>query len=59
METMKIIVKCPKCSKRVFDKVKGATGIISIKCPHCGNIVEVDLSLRKNRPLYRIVKPSA
>lgn len=51
-----IIVKCPKCNHRILDKVSETGGIIALKCPHCGNIVKIDLSYRKNGGLkYRIV----
>ena len=31
----------------VFDKITMTTGNIEIKCPKCGYINEIDLSLRK------------
>lgn len=45
---IKVIVKCPECEWRIFDKVTPATGIIELKCPKCGKIVMVDLSLRRS-----------
>ena len=52
---MKIIVRCPKCDWRIFDKVTPTTGTIELKCPNCRKVVEVDLSLRKNGNIkYRL-----
>lgn len=44
---MKLAVRCPKCGWRILDKVTPTTGMISLKCPKCRNIVQVDLSLRR------------
>ena len=40
-----ISVKCPICSKRVFDIKKGNSGFIEIqlKCPHCHKIVDISI----------------
>ncbi len=46
---IKIIVKCPRCLWRMFDKVTATSGVIQTKCPKCHNVVKVDLSLRKVR----------
>lgn len=46
-ESTKIIVRCPKCEWRIFDKVTPTSGSIEVKCPRCENIVVIDLSLRK------------
>lgn len=43
----KVIVRCKRCEWRVFDKITMTTGNIEIKCPKCGYINEIDLSLRK------------
>lgn len=52
---MKIIVRCPKCDWRIFDKVTPTTGTIELKCPNCRRVVEVDLSLRRNATIkYRL-----
>ena len=52
---MKIIVRCPKCDWRIFDKVTPTTGTIELKCPNCRRVVEVDLSLRRNSKIkYRL-----
>lgn len=45
---MKVIVKCPKCEWRIFDKVTPTSGVIELKCPNCHKVVSVDLSLRKS-----------
>lgn len=37
-------MKCPKCSKRVFDiggVVQKVPVIVELKCPHCRNIVMI------------------
>lgn len=46
-QEMRFTVRCPKCGWRIFDKVTPTTGMISVKCPKCRNIVQVDLSLRR------------
>ena len=52
---MKIIVRCPKCDWRIFDKVTQTTGTIELKCPNCRRVVEVDLSLRRTSNIkYRL-----
>lgn len=43
-----VIVYCPECKKRVFDKVTSAQGLIQIKCPHCQRIVTINLAFRLN-----------
>ena len=49
----KVIVRCKKCGWRILDKVTTTTGTIELKCPRCGNINEIDLSLRRGRVKYR------
>lgn len=46
---IKIIVKCPVCSWRLMDKVTPTSGHICIKCPHCHQIVQVNLSPAQRR----------
>lgn len=43
----KVIVRCKRCEWRIFDKVTMTTGTIEIKCPKCGYVNEIDLSLRR------------
>jgi LSD1 subclass zinc finger protein len=44
MEEKIIHVSCPSCSnKRLFDLERGATGMVSIKCPKCKAIVVIKL----------------
>lgn len=52
-QQIRIIVKCTSCGWRLMDKVTSTAGIIKIKCPHCHQVVTVDLSLRRARPLYQ------
>ena len=40
----------------VFDKITMTTGNIDIKCPKCGYINEIDLSLRKGSVKFRKFK---
>lgn len=45
--TTAVQMPCPKCTKRAFD-VDGVSNrplTISLKCPHCGNIVSVKLPM--------------
>lgn len=52
-----IRVSCPKCGRRMFDKITLSTGIIEMKCPKCSNLIKVNLALRIcGRILYRLVK---
>lgn len=50
----KVIVRCKRCGWRIFDKVTVTTGHIEIKCPKCGHINEIDLSLRRGSVKYRL-----
>lgn len=51
----KIIVRCKSCGWRILDKVTPTTGTIEMKCPRCGNINEIDLSLRRGNIRFRKV----
>ena len=42
----RIVKKCPKCGRRIFDKVTPTSGVIEIKCPQCKQVIEIDLSYR-------------
>ena len=44
---MKVSKKCPKCGRRLFDKLSPASGYIEIKCTKCGPTVKVNLALRQ------------
>lgn len=55
-DKLKIMVKCPKCDWRILDKVTPTSGRISIKCPNCRRVVDIDLSFRVVLQ-YRIVNP--
>jgi len=43
-----ISVYCPVCKKRAIDKLSPTQGKVRIKCPHCKNLIVVDLSFRLN-----------
>ena len=49
----KVIVRCKRCEWRIFDKVTMPTGNIEIKCPKCGYVNEIDLSLRRGNLKFR------
>lgn len=49
----KVIVRCKRCEWRIFDKVTMKTGNIEIKCPKCGYVNEIDLSLRRGNLKFR------
>lgn len=49
----KVIVRCKRCEWRIFDKVAMTTGNIEIKCPKCGYVNEIDLSLRRGNLKFR------
>ena len=44
-------MSCPRCQKRAFDVIGNAGQPMSIqlKCPHCKNIVTVDLPTEMDR----------
>ena len=44
---MKVSKKCPKCGRRLFDKLSPASGYIEIKCTKWGTRVKVNLALRQ------------
>lgn len=44
---MKFKMKCPLCKKRALDADEGSCGEVSIKCPHCKNIVSIVLNIHK------------
>ncbi|MBQ1553555.1 MAG: hypothetical protein IIZ66_08410 [Clostridia bacterium] len=55
---MKIVVCCPSCCRRVLDKITPTSGVIRLKCPHCGRIVLLDLSLRGEVRYRAAVRPA-
>ena len=52
-QEQKVIVRCKRCEWRIFDKVTMTTGNIEIKCPKCGYVNEIDLSLRRGNLKFR------
>ena len=43
---------CPKCDKRLFDRLTATEGEIEVKCPRCHRIVRINLAKRRVR-VYR------
>lgn len=43
---IRVSKRCPNCGWRVLDKLTPASGIIEVKCKHCGRTVRIDLSYR-------------
>ena len=53
---IRVKVSCPKCGKRVMDKIDGAKGVIEIKCPHCKSVVKIQLDRANDGSVhYRLV----
>lgn len=50
-----IQVKCPCCSRRLFDMAKDADCVISIKCAKCGAVVAVTMHHKNYRCKRQIV----
>lgn len=48
---MAIKVMCPICNKRIFDIKNRASGEIEIKCPHCRNVISVELNSSRSVPI--------
>jgi len=46
-KVMQVMKKCPVCDRRIFDKITPTSGLIEMKCPHCRNVVTVNLALRR------------
>ena len=46
-KTMQVMKKCPICDRRIFDKITPTSGMIELKCPHCRNVVTINLALRR------------
>ncbi len=44
---LRVIVRCPKCSWRIFDKIPPTSGLIEIKCPRCHSVVQIDLEVNE------------
>ena len=56
---VRVSKRCPNCGWRVLDKVTPTTGIIEIKCSHCGKPVKIDLSFRRAIRSERIYRRMA
>ena len=48
--SIRVAKHCPKCGKRLFDKISLTTGFVEIKCPVCRHTIRVNLSTRRPRP---------
>ncbi len=53
---IRVSKRCPNCDWRVLDKVTPTTGVIEMKCPRCGKMIEIDLSLRRSALSYRLYR---
>ena len=42
-----IVKRCPGCGRRLYDKLTDCSGVISIKCPKCGQVSELNMAFRK------------
>ena len=51
-KTMQVMKKCPICDRRIFDKITPTSGMIEMKCPHCRNVVKINLALRRCPAYY-------
>ncbi len=40
-------IKCPICNKRIFDAGEHTNGSIYIKCSHCKQVIQVELTPKK------------
>lgn len=50
---MKSTIKCPTCRRRIFDTTDSSNAVIDIKCPHCKQIVQVEL---KSKATHRLLE---
>lgn len=57
--SISVAVRCNQCMRIIAYKIAVGTGRIQIKCPKCGKVMIVDLSLRrsKGRLFYRMATP--
>jgi phage FluMu protein Com len=44
-----VVVRCPVCGWRIFNKVTPTSGEVQVKCPKCRHEVTIDLALRLTR----------
>ncbi len=53
-----VMVYCTVCNRRLIDKLSPSEGTIRVKCPHCNNLITINLAFRKNTNYlkYRISK---
>ena len=58
-DTIMVAVRCKICSHLIAYKMSAASGIIEVKCRKCGKVSQINLALRKAKPLifYRVAKP--
>lgn len=57
--SISVAVRCNQCMRIIAYKIAAGSGRIQIKCPKCGKVMIVDLSLRKSkgRLFYRMDPP--
>lgn len=41
--------RCPRCGRKLYEKLCECGGEIMIKCPRCGSLVRMNLALRRAR----------
>lgn len=49
----KVGISIDSSDENIHDSSFGINATIELKCPRCGNINEIDLSLRRGRVKYR------
>lgn len=47
VQDVEAVRRCPKCGRKLYMKLGDCSGMISIKCQKCGQIVKMNLALRK------------
>lgn len=52
-EPEQVAIRCTDCRRIIAYKLCGGSGRIQVKCPKCGNVINIDLSLRRARsPIF-------
>jgi len=53
--SIRVAKHCPKCGKRLFDKISLTTGFVEIKCPECGRTYRIINLATKYFPKYMAI----